>query len=87
MMFGHEAITSRISSDVADIRLFSFTDAKGSILTSLFASILKLVLNVSILSLKNLLNRLANSKLVSWVSRVAACWFTSNFLVISKRDF
>ena len=64
-----------ISSDVADIRLFSFTAAKGSISTPLFASILKLVLNVSILSLKNLLNRLANSKLVSWVGRVAACWF------------
>ena len=72
----------RISSDVADIRLFSFTDAKGSISTSMCASILKLVLNVSILSLKNLLNRLANSKLVSWVGRVAAY-----FLVISKRDF
>ena len=39
--------------------------AKGFLSTSLFASILKLVLNVSILSLKNLLNRLANSKLVS----------------------
>ena len=66
-------ITSRISSDVADIRLFSFTDAKGFISTSLFASILKHVLNVSILSLMNLLNRLANSKLVSWIGRVAAC--------------
>ena len=61
-LIGHEAITSRISSDVADIRLFSFIDAKGSISTSLFVSILKLV---SILSGKNLLNRLANSKLVS----------------------
>ena len=45
-------ITSRIPSDVADIRLFSFTDAKGSISTSLFASILKLVLNVSIFIVK-----------------------------------
>ena len=43
-----------------DIRLFSFTDAKGFISTSLFVLILKLVLNVSILSLKNLLNRLAD---------------------------
>ena len=77
-------ITSRISSDVADIRLFSFTDAKGSISTSLFASILNRVLNVSILSLKNLLTPLANLKLVSWVGRVAAYWLTSNFLVMQK---
>ena len=73
-IFGHEAITLRISSDVADIRLLSLTDAKGSISTSLFASILKLVFNVLILSSRNLPNRLANSKLVSWVGRVAACW-------------
>ena len=37
-MFGREAITSQISSDVADIRLLSFTDVKGSISTSMFAS-------------------------------------------------
>ena len=69
-LFGHEAITSWISSDVVDIRLLSLTNAKGSISSSLLASILKLVLNVSIVSSKNMLNRLANSKLIEWVGIV-----------------
>ena len=61
-LFRHVAVTSRISSNFADHRLVSLTDAKDPISTSVFLSFLKLVLNVSILSSEKLPNRLANSK-------------------------